>query len=272
MRRAAEHRRPRGVVRQPCLAGRRAHGRRSGLGVGHRGRVGRLGFVTTEGFRDILDDPAHVRTEWAQADIPGAIEEHYDRVLVYGHPAVRQRDYVLQKLIAFHHQHQTPALAVQADLRHAAGQSPSWAARAARQIGQLVDHHLRSSSDDGVPEVVDGGLLTRPPLDAVRADAIVAVGWAVRFRWVVIALTLAAFGAAIAAFTQVQQQFFPASNRPELLVTMTLPKNASIAATEAQTERLAWQSEARFRAIFAGAAIGIGISDIHGPSRNSASP
>jgi predicted glycosyltransferase len=40
------------------------------------------------GFRDILDDPAHVRTEWAQADIPRAIEEHYDRVLVYGHPAV----------------------------------------------------------------------------------------------------------------------------------------------------------------------------------------
>lgn len=40
------------------------------------------------GFRDILDDPAHVRTEWTQAEIPRAIEEHYDRVLVYGHPAV----------------------------------------------------------------------------------------------------------------------------------------------------------------------------------------
>ena len=36
----------------------------------------------------------------------------------------------------------------------------------------------------------------------------------------------------------VQQQFFPASNRPELVVTMTLPKNASIAATETETERL----------------------------------
>jgi predicted glycosyltransferase len=40
------------------------------------------------GFRDILDDPAHVRIEWDQAGIPKAIEEHYDRVLVYGHPAV----------------------------------------------------------------------------------------------------------------------------------------------------------------------------------------
>ena len=41
-----------------------------------------------------------------------------------------------------------------------------------------------------------------------------AVGWAVRFRWVVIALTLGAFGAAIAAFTQVQQQFFPTRRGP----------------------------------------------------------
>lgn len=40
------------------------------------------------GFRDILDDPAQVKVEWSQADVPGAIEEYYDRILVYGHPAV----------------------------------------------------------------------------------------------------------------------------------------------------------------------------------------
>jgi predicted glycosyltransferase len=40
------------------------------------------------GLRDILDEPAQVRTEWDQAEIPRAIEEHYERVLVYGHPAV----------------------------------------------------------------------------------------------------------------------------------------------------------------------------------------
>lgn len=38
----------------------------------------------------------------------------------------------------------------------------------------------------------------------------------------------------------------------------------AIIGAQAQTERLARQSEARFRAIFAGAAIGIGISDVHG--------
>jgi predicted glycosyltransferase len=40
------------------------------------------------GFRDILDDPAQVKVEWSQAHVPQAIEEYYDRILVYGHPAV----------------------------------------------------------------------------------------------------------------------------------------------------------------------------------------
>jgi transposase len=43
---------------------------------------------------------------------------------VFNHPAARRRDYVLQKLVAFHCQRQTPALAVQRDLRHAAAQLP----------------------------------------------------------------------------------------------------------------------------------------------------
>ncbi len=59
------------------------------------------------------------------------------------------------------------------------------------------------------------------------------VGWAVRFRWVVIALTIGAFGAAIAAFTQVQQQFFPTSSRPELFIEIRLPEGTSIGVTEA---------------------------------------
>jgi multidrug efflux pump subunit AcrB len=64
-----------------------------------------------------------------------------------------------------------------------------------------------------------------------------AVGWAVRFRWVVIALTLAAFGAAIAAFTQVQQQFFPTSSRPELFIEIRMPEGTSIGVTEAAAKK-----------------------------------
>ena len=59
-----------------------------------------------------------------------------------------------------------------------------------------------------------------------------------RHRWLTIAAPLMAFGISVYAMGFVQQQFFPASNRPELLVTMTLPKNASITATRAETERL----------------------------------
>ena len=64
------------------------------------------------------------------------------------------------------------------------------------------------------------------------------LGFAMRHRWLTIAAAILAFGASLYGMGFVQQQFFPASNRPELLVTMSLPKNASIAATEAQTERL----------------------------------
>ncbi len=55
---------------------------------------------------------------------------------------------------------------------------------------------------------------------------------AMRARWVTIALTVAIFVAAIAGLGQVPRQFFPSSDRPELLVDLRLPQNASIHATE----------------------------------------
>jgi multidrug efflux pump subunit AcrB len=55
-----------------------------------------------------------------------------------------------------------------------------------------------------------------------------------RHRYLTIAATLALFVLALAGQSLVQRQFFPASDRPELLVTMTLPKDASIYATQAQ--------------------------------------
>ncbi len=55
---------------------------------------------------------------------------------------------------------------------------------------------------------------------------------AMRTRWFTIALTLAIFVAAIVGLGQVPRQFFPSSDRPELLVDLRLPQNASIHATE----------------------------------------
>ena len=60
---------------------------------------------------------------------------------------------------------------------------------------------------------------------------------AIRAKWLTIGLTVAAFAAAIFLVRFVPRQFFPASDRPELTVDMTLRQNASIFATEEQAKR-----------------------------------
>lgn len=57
-----------------------------------------------------------------------------------------------------------------------------------------------------------------------------------RHRALTIAATIAVFAVAVFGQGLIQRQFFPSSDRPELLVTMTLPKDASILATKAQAE------------------------------------
>jgi multidrug efflux pump subunit AcrB len=57
---------------------------------------------------------------------------------------------------------------------------------------------------------------------------------AMRHRWVTIIVTIALFGVSLFGMTLIPQQFFPSSDRPELIVEWTLPQNASIAETERQ--------------------------------------
>ena len=57
-------------------------------------------------------------------------------------------------------------------------------------------------------------------------------------RWITIAVTLACFAAALLALPYVPRQFFPASDRPELVVDLTLPQNASIFASEDASAKL----------------------------------
>jgi len=61
---------------------------------------------------------------------------------------------------------------------------------------------------------------------------------AMRARWITIGVTVASFVAAILASPLVPRQFFPSSDRPELLVDITLPQNASIYASEEASSRL----------------------------------
>jgi multidrug efflux pump len=61
---------------------------------------------------------------------------------------------------------------------------------------------------------------------------------AMRARWVTLLATLCLFGAAIVGMRLVPQQFFPSSDRPELLVDLQLPENASIYATRDLSARV----------------------------------
>ena len=90
---------------------------------------------------------------------------------------------------------------------------------------KMPQHH----AEGGHAETVDS-----PFYAAFRAT----VNWCVRFRWTTIGLTVAALGLGIFGMGKVQQQFFPDSSRPELLVDMWFPEGTAIAKNEAVVQRL----------------------------------
>ncbi|MBV8792920.1 MAG: efflux RND transporter permease subunit, partial [Pseudolabrys sp.] len=61
--------------------------------------------------------------------------------------------------------------------------------------------------------------------------------FAMRARWLTIAVSLALFVASFLALPLIPRQFFPSSDRPELLVDLALPQNASIFASETMASR-----------------------------------
>ena len=64
------------------------------------------------------------------------------------------------------------------------------------------------------------------------------IAWCVRRRLVVITIAIVAFLLAAAGFAMVPQQFFPTSDRREVLIDMRLPEGASFAATAAAVARM----------------------------------
>ncbi|AOI92350.1 efflux RND transporter permease subunit [Burkholderia pseudomultivorans] len=64
------------------------------------------------------------------------------------------------------------------------------------------------------------------------------IRWCIERRFVVLLITGALFVVSLLGFSLVPQQFFPSSDRPELLVDLRLPEGASFAATLRETERL----------------------------------
>jgi multidrug efflux pump subunit AcrB len=64
------------------------------------------------------------------------------------------------------------------------------------------------------------------------------VAWCVRRRFTVIGITVLAFVIAAAGFTLVPNQFFPASDRLEIMIDVRLPEGASFTATQAKVSLL----------------------------------
>jgi multidrug efflux pump len=63
------------------------------------------------------------------------------------------------------------------------------------------------------------------------------VNWCVEWRKTTIAITLGVFFLGVFGFKFIEQQFFPDSSRPELMVELWLPEGSSFAATEAQAKK-----------------------------------
>ncbi|MBP8307024.1 MAG: efflux RND transporter permease subunit [Burkholderiaceae bacterium] len=64
------------------------------------------------------------------------------------------------------------------------------------------------------------------------------IDWCMRHRWLTIVATLGAFALGLVGMNATEKQFFPSSNRAEILIEMWLPEGASYRATELEAKRL----------------------------------
>ena len=77
-------------------------------------------------------------------------------------------------------------------------------------------------------------------------------------RWMTIGLTLAVFAFSVFSMRFVEQQFFPNSDRPELILDFTLPQNASISQTAAEMARMESRLEGNDNVLFWSTHVGQG--------------
>jgi multidrug efflux pump subunit AcrB len=95
-------------------------------------------------------------------------------------------------------------------------------------IGYILLKVKPSSHADGHHELFDSPFYSR-----FRR----VVSWCVEWRKTTILLTLCVFALGIVGFRVIEQQFFPDSSRPELMVELWMPEGSAFAATEAQAKK-----------------------------------
>jgi len=64
------------------------------------------------------------------------------------------------------------------------------------------------------------------------------LNWSLHHRVTMIVVAIVAFAISVVGFGRLEQQFFPAADRPEIIVSMRLAQNASLEATDEQLRRL----------------------------------
>lgn len=93
---------------------------------------------------------------------------------------------------------------------------------------------LKESPDQSTSEAPPHELFDSPFYNAFRR----AVNWCVEYRWLTIGATVLIFALGIVGMGRVQQQFFPDSSRPEIMVDIWFPEGTSFAANEEVAKRV----------------------------------
>ncbi len=96
----------------------------------------------------------------------------------------------------------------------------------------LKEHKLGAAVDGQAAQPHE--LFDTPFYSAVRGT----VNWCVKHRWITIAATLGVLALGIVGMGKVQNQFFPDSSRPEVMIDLWYPEGTSYAANEAVTQRV----------------------------------
>ncbi|HEX7690449.1 MAG TPA: efflux RND transporter permease subunit [Burkholderiaceae bacterium] len=97
---------------------------------------------------------------------------------------------------------------------------------------KLLHTRAKPHAGDGVPEEPHE-TFDSPFYGRFRA----LVAWCLRHRWITIGATIGTFVLGIVGMGLVQQQFFPDSSRPEVMVDLWLPEGATIRQSEAVAKR-----------------------------------
>src|SRR5262249_32166937 len=64
------------------------------------------------------------------------------------------------------------------------------------------------------------------------------VDWCIEHRWKTISVTVAVFAVSIVLFQLVEKQFFPSSNRPEMIISLRHAEDSSFAVTESNVKKV----------------------------------